>query len=94
MNPDQNVDGDMVNLGNVIDGRKGREIPVVCTDVYNRGLEWYAQACFCASEDIQRTVKRTFSNALRTKGKLCAQGRCSPSCCPRLGYAIVHISIP
>ena len=36
----------MVNLGNVIDGRKSREIPVASSDVYNRGMEWYARACW------------------------------------------------
>lgn len=36
MTPDRNVDEDMVNLGATIDGRKGREILVVSTVVYNR----------------------------------------------------------
>ena len=44
LNPDRNVDGDMVNLGNAVDGRKGREIAVVSTSVYNRGVEYYAYA--------------------------------------------------
>ena len=36
MTPDRNVDGDMVNLGNTIDGRKVRDIPVVSIAVYNK----------------------------------------------------------
>ena len=44
MSPDRNVDGDMVSLGNVIDGRKGREIAVVSAAIYSKGLEWYAYA--------------------------------------------------
>ena len=36
-NPDCNVDGDVVNPGYTIDGRKGQEIPVISLSVYNRG---------------------------------------------------------
>ena len=57
MTPDRNVDGEMVNLGNTIDGRKGREIPVVSTAVYNKGLEWYFYACWEEpDEDIRRRL--------------------------------------
>ena len=44
LNPDRSVDGDVVNLGYTIDGRKGREIPVISESVYNRGLEYYKYA--------------------------------------------------
>lgn len=59
MSHDRNVDGGMVNLGNAIDGRKGREIAVVSAAIYNKGLEWYAYACWdepgeCVRPSIQQ----------------------------------------
>ena len=46
LNTDRNVDGEMVQLGNTIDDRKGREIPVISVSVYNRGLERYEKICY------------------------------------------------
>ena len=39
MNPTNNVDGDLVNLGSVIDSRLSRDIPVLADDVYAKGIE-------------------------------------------------------
>ena len=57
--PDRNVDGDMVNLGATIDGRKGREISVVSESVFKKGLEYYAYACLGEpSEDVRPSIQQ------------------------------------
>ena len=58
--PDRNADGDVVNLGTTIDGRKGRDITVVCEAVYYRGIEYYAYACWDEpSEDIRPSIQQS-----------------------------------
>ena len=60
MTPDRNGDGDVVNLGATIDGRKGRDITVVSEAVYYKGIEYYVNACWAEpSEDIRPSIQQS-----------------------------------
>lgn len=67
MSPDRNVDGDMVNLGSVIDGRKGRETTVAAPAIYNKGLEWYTYACWDEPGECSRPSIQQYTCVLELK---------------------------
>ena len=67
MSPDRNVDGDTVNLGNVIDGRRAREISLVSPAVYNRGVEYHHWACWGELEESIHPSMQQYTCVLEMK---------------------------
>jgi len=77
MNPLHNVDGEMVNMGTTLDGQSSREIPVIATDVYNRGLEYYRWCCWEEPDESIRPSIEQFTCVL--EGKRCMSMYCDYS---------------
>ena len=65
--PTRNVNGEMVNMGDTLDGRSTRLVPVLDVSVFNRGLEHYKYMCWGEPPEDIRPSLAQFSAVMEGK---------------------------